>query len=37
MEAPILEIPSLQELRNQPEEPLILELLLEYCEHHRMI
>jgi hypothetical protein len=37
MEAPILEIPSLQELRNQPEEPLIMEVLLENPEHHRMI
>ena len=37
MEAPSLEIPSLQELRNQPEEPLIMELLLEYGEHHRML
>ena len=29
MEAPILKIPRLQELRTQPEEPLIMELLLE--------
>jgi hypothetical protein len=37
METPILEISSLQELRNQPEEALIMELLLEYREHHCMI
>src|SRR5262249_26762399 len=37
MEAPILERPGLQELRNQPEKSLIMELLLEYREHHRMI
>ena len=36
MEAPILSTQPSGE-RNQPEEPLIMELLLEYCEHHRMI
>jgi hypothetical protein len=37
MEAPLLQVPSLQQLRNQPEKPLIMELLLKDREHHRMI
>jgi hypothetical protein len=37
MEAPILHVPSLQERRQQPEKPLILELLTEDPEHHFMI
>jgi hypothetical protein len=37
MEAPFLQVPSLQELRNQPEKPLIMQLLPQDREHHRMI
>jgi hypothetical protein len=37
MEAPILHVPNLQERRQQPEKPLILELLTEDPEHHFMI
>jgi hypothetical protein len=37
MAAPILEIPSLQELRNQPKKPSVMQLLTQDREHHRMI
>jgi hypothetical protein len=37
LEAPILERPSLQQLRKQPETPLIMEWLLEDREPHLMI
>jgi hypothetical protein len=35
--APILQVPSLQQLRNQPEKPLLRELLREDRDHHLMI
>jgi hypothetical protein len=37
MAAPLLPIRSLQERRHQPEKPLIMPLLSQDREHHRMI
>jgi hypothetical protein len=37
MAAPFLHVASLQELRKQPEKSLIMQLLTQDGEHHRMI
>jgi hypothetical protein len=37
MEAPLLHVPGLPELRRQPEKPLSMPLLPQDREHHCMI